>query len=78
MNEIKVGWYYILKNSEDINDVVQVLEVFPGQIKFKYFTGYKKCEPGYVQFETARVLSVKAFKAVYKEHVATNAIYANN
>lgn len=72
--EIKANWYYILKNSNDINDVIQVTEVYPGQIVFKYYTtplGLDK--PGYPK----RVLHPKAFRACYKEHPTLNVLYSN-
>lgn len=77
--EIKQHWYYILKNSNDINDVVQVLEVYPGQIVFKYYTDVPlltvNSQPLY-QRDTKRVLHPKAFRACYKEHPTLNVLYS--
>lgn len=71
--EIRQNWYYILKNSNDINDVVKVLEVYPdAQIVFIYYTPNPMD-----QRNTKRVLHPKAFRACYKEHPTLNVLYSS-
>ena len=70
--EIKEKYYYILKQSEDLGDVIQVIAVYPGQIVFKYYMTDQSVDK---RLFPKRALYPEAFKACYKPHNTLNILY---
>ena len=72
--DVIIGNYYILKNSEDITDVIKVIRTwgddkhkFPVLIDYEYFIQNDHKQKNQIHF--------KQFKAIYKEHETLNILY---
>lgn len=68
--KIVKGNYYILKNSEDINDVIIVTDVnYGSHIRYNYYTTV------YDDAAYIRSLPKEVFYKVYKTHKVLNLLY---
>lgn len=72
MPTIEIGKFYILKNSEDINDVVKVLGFKGSHVEFEYMI---KSEFITKWWGESRDLSKEMFNLIYKEHTTTNLLF---
>ncbi len=68
--DIKPNTYWILKQSEDIYDVVVINEVWPNTLLYSYYR-----HDNYRSFISRR-LSIKGFLTCYKPHKILNLLYS--
>lgn len=84
--EIRPNTFYILKNSNDINDVIKVTNVEGNCIYFDYLTKEhnkvsheitRYIDPKTGSLRYNRWLPLKTFEKCYKFHKVSNTLYGN-